>query len=140
MGVREKYGFDIRFTEGSSDAVRQYCQEHLKRHGYPLDIQPASEQWLAICRNNKVYGVLGFKILDPKTVEIPDFYIHQSRWGILAAYAGIEYAKDFAHLVGIELVTATPVWNTKMIEAYKKVFKVEGPTHYIFRYTPPEKK
>jgi hypothetical protein len=139
MGAKEKYGFDIRFADKNSEAVKLYCLEHLKKHGYPLDLVPSSEYWLATCRENKVYAVVGFRIIDPKTVDVPDFYIHESRWGILAAYATIEYIREFADSAGIDLLTSTPVWNTKMIDAYKKTFGVTEPTHYIFRYSPKGK-
>jgi hypothetical protein len=136
--VRAEHGFEIQFAAPDSEAVVFYTQDHLRRHGYPLDIVPASEQWLGIVRAGQVWGVVGLKAAGPKALEIPDLYTHQSRWGILGAYAALEYLRDFARLQNIEVLTATPVWNTSMIKAMCRVFEVPGPTHVIMRYRPWE--
>ena len=134
--IGEKYGFAIVGADPNSEGVRHYVHDHLAFYGYPLDIKPSSTVWLGITRDGRVWGVMGLKPLSDSLVEIPDFYLHRSRWGILAGYAGLEYLRGYADSTGIELVTATPVWNTKQIGATKRVFGVEEPTHLVFKYIP----
>ena len=138
--IRERYGYEIRFAAPDSEAVAFYTRQHLERYNYPADIVPSSEQWLGIVRAEQVWGVVGLKMAGPKALEIPDLYAHPGRWGILGVYAALEYLRDFARLQNIEVLTATPVWNGKMIEAMKRVFNVPGPTHVVMRYRPWEDK
>jgi hypothetical protein len=138
MTTGEKYGFVIAQAAPDSDAVRYYVHDHLAFYGYPLDVQPASSVWLGICRERQVWCVIGLKPVSERCIEVPDFYLHRSRWGVLAGYAALEYLRDYARENKIEVVTATPIWNTKQIKTFKKVFGVTEPTHYVFRYRPEE--
>ena len=138
MSIMEKYGFEIRTAAPDSEAVQLYTKQHLKAFGYPEDVVPSSQSWFAICRGETVWGVVGATVVSEKSVDIPDFYTHPSRWGILGAYAALEYIRDFARAAQVEVLTATPVWNGRMIRAMEKVFNVKGPTHVIMRYRPWE--
>ena len=134
--IGERYGFVIQQAAPDSAAVAQYVHDHLAFYGYPPDTKPASTVWLGITRDGRVWGVVGLKPLSDSVVEVPDFYLHRSRWGVLAGYAGLEYLRAYADATGIEIVTATPVWNTKQIRATQRVFGVHEPTHYIYKYIP----
>lgn len=140
MSITEKYGFTVQPTAPDSDAVKFYTLDHLAHFGYPLDIQPSSTMWLGVSKGTDVWSVIGLKPLAENTVEVPDFYIHRSRWGILAAYAGLETIKEYSEKLNVEVITATPKWNTPQMRAMERVFGVDGPTHFIYRFRPWETK
>jgi hypothetical protein len=138
MSVGEKYGFTLQQALPDSAAVELYTKDHMLTFGYPLDTKPASDLWFGICKDDRVWGVFGVKKTGEKTIEFPDFYTHRSRWGILAAYAALEIIKGFADQTGMEVVTVTPTWNKRQLRAMERVFGVSGPTHLVYRYTPPK--
>ena len=137
--TKNKYGFTVQQTAADSAAVELYCADHLAHYNYPADIKPASTLWFGICRTGQVWGVVGVKPVNESSIEVPDFYFHRSRWGTLAAYAALEYLKEFADTTGMEVITATPTWNTKQARALERVFSVDGPTHFIYKYKPETK-
>jgi hypothetical protein len=106
---------------------------------YPLSIKPSAQLWAGCVKviNNeaRILGVFGWRKHE-QTVEITDFYIHQSRWGYIAAYAMMEKIKMEADKGQYPLVTATPFKNEHMIAAYKKHFGVSEPTLMVYRYVP----
>jgi len=138
MSTKEKYGFQIAPAAADSESVRYYIKDHLEYFGYPPDVVPTSVMWLGIVREEKVWGVFGIKPLGDKVVEIPDFYLHRSKWGILAGYAALEIIKELADQLQIEILTATPVWNKPQQRAQERIFGVDGPTHLMYRYRPWE--
>ena len=117
MSLAEKYGFVLFQAEADSPAVRYFIEDHLSFYGYPADVQPSSTTWYGVCREGNVYGVVGVRPLSEKTVEVPDFFFQRSRWGILAGYAALELIKELAIALKIEVITATPVWNKRMMKA-----------------------
>lgn len=110
----------------------------MEHFNYPPDVVPSSVLWVAICRDEKIWGVVGIKPLGDKSIEVPDFYLHRSRWGILGGYAALEALKDYSTATGTEVITVTPVWNTPQMKAQEKVFGVQGPSHHVYRFRPQE--
>jgi len=119
--------------------VKFYVKDHLEHFNYPADVVPSSSMWLGIVREDKVWGVFGIKPLGDKCVEIPDFYLHRSKWGILAGYAALEIIKELSEKLQIEVITATPLWNKAQQRAQERIFGVSGPTHLVYKYKPWEK-
>lgn len=138
MGVSEKYGFGFSLADADSPAVRFYVDDHWQRYGYPPDVKPASEYWIGVCRDDHVWAVFGAKSLSGSVVEIPDFFIHRSRWGVLAGYAALEQIKSLADQTGVSVVTVTPMWNTRQQKAQEKAFGVEA-TDKVYWYRPENK-
>lgn len=139
MTTGEKYGFEVQPAGADSDAVKHYCADHLAFYGYPVNITPSSTLWFGICRAGQVWGVVGVVPVNEKFLRFDDFYFHRSRWGTLAAYAALEAIRGFADATGVQVVTYTPAWNTKMHRAMERVFSVDGPKDLGYSYTPPEK-
>lgn len=139
MTIAEKHGFKFVPAPPDSPVVRAYVIKHLLDAGYPIDIAPAAEKWIAIVRDDngteRVYGVFGWRVT-PNAVEVTDFYIYPNRWGVLAGYAGMERIKLDADRTGTDIITATPTSNTQMVDAYKKIFGVEQPVLVVYKYTP----
>lgn len=133
-----KHGFTIQEAAPDSPAVQYYRADHLAHYGYPADVELSSTHWFGICKEGKVYGVVGVRVLSEKIVEVPDFFFQRSRLGVLAAYAAMEIIKQLAEQLQIEIITATPVWNKNQMRAMERVFGL-GPTHHVYRYRPWEK-
>lgn len=138
MSIKEKYGFEIAPAQAESAAVQYYIKDHLEHFNYPPGIIPSSVMWIAIIRQEQIWGVFGIKPLSEKAVEIPDFYLHRSKWGRLAGYAALEIIRDLSIELKIEVITATPVWNKPQQRAQERIFGVSGPTHLIYKYRPWE--
>lgn len=138
MSVKDKHNFEVQPLTPESDVVKYYVTDHLAHYGYPPDTELASQLWFGITRKSRVWGVVGIKPLADKIIEVPDFLFHRSRWGYLAAYAALEIIRDMSKDLQLEIITATPVWNTKQMKAQERVFGVSGPTHHVYRFKPWE--
>jgi hypothetical protein len=130
-----RYGFRLVGPAPTTDPiVTAYYKTHLKDFGYPEDIVPIADFWMGIQRKDTIEGVFGCKRISEKILEIPDFYISKSRWGILAAYAALEFLRSWSDETGVQVLTGTPVLNTKMQKAMERCFGVKGPVLVVYRY------
>lgn len=137
------YGFRFVEAPAHSEAVRAYFLKNLVDNGYPLSTEPSAEHWIAMVKADKegterVYGVFGWRMAAKGVVEISDYYLHESRFGVLAGYAAMEYIKKASDETGTSVMTVTPVQNSAVSQAYKKFFGVTMPTAVVYRYDPPK--
>lgn len=135
MTLRAKHGFSFAATCANDPVVQAFLKAHIVEHGYPADTEPTSHYWVRIVKGDHAYGVFGWKRI-PIGVEIPDFYLENSRFGVLAGYAALEKIKDEADARGYAVVTATPYKNERMMSAYQRVFAVNEPRLLVWIYDP----
>lgn len=138
----KNHGFKFIEAPADSPVVAAYFLKNLVDNGLPLDTHSSAEHWIAMVKpdaegTDRVYGVFGWRQVE-KVVEISDYYLHESRFGVLAGYAAMEYIKRASDETGTSIVTVTPITNSSVSQAYKKFFGVTMPTALVYRYDPPK--
>lgn len=117
--------------------VKAFALSYFRAVGYPEDTKPSSQHWFAVAERDQseVQVVFGWRVLkELEAISFDDFYARSTRRGVLASYAALERIRLDADRSGNTILTATPVWNTKMLKGMRRFFG--APTFALTVYNP----
>ena len=132
-------GFQVKATTDQDPDVQELFRSHKIRHSLPETCLLNMTEFISVYDEFGVYAVVGWR-LEKNLINMDDFYVQPSRKGTLAAYATLHHLKELSESLGTSIATATPIYNSPVMRAFRRVFGVDGPSHHIYMYNPPKVK